>query len=172
MKDSIAWSKAILRSTPQRWLEMFEAFPRELLTLVPLEKEWSAVECLIHMIDNEKFVFAVRLNIFAEGKDAFPAFPDDEGTKIDPASSLIDLAREFAQLREANLNLIDQMTPDMFPREARHSTLGRVTLAQLISEVAAHDLDHTIQAERAMMQTFIEDCGPWHIYFESNKMKK
>jgi hypothetical protein len=30
----------------------------------------------------------------------------------------------------------------------------------MIHEWAAHDLMHTIQGERALMQPFIADCGP------------
>jgi hypothetical protein len=26
-------------------------------------------------------------------------------------------------------------------------------------------LEHTVQAERALMQPFIEGCGPWRMYF-------
>ena len=40
--------------------------------------------------------------------------------------------------------------------QARHQELGPVTLEQLLHEWAAHDLMHTVQAERALMQPFIE----------------
>jgi len=30
---------------------------------------------------------------------------------------------------------------------------------------SAHDLMHTVQAERAMMQPFIAGSGPWRPYF-------
>ena len=50
-------------------------------------------------------------------------------------------------------------------RTARHAELGPVTLAQLLHEWAAHDLMHTVQAERALMQPFLAGVGPWRGYF-------
>jgi hypothetical protein len=43
--------------------------------------------------------------------------------------------------------------------------MGTVTLRQMLNEWAAHDLMHTVQAERALMQPFIDACGPWQRSF-------
>ena len=56
--------------------------------------------------------------------------------------------------------MLECVAPQDFNRTAEHSELGTVTLGQLLHEWAAHDLNHTIQAERAVMQLFIEGCGP------------
>jgi hypothetical protein len=172
MNQTLAWSRSILNTTAARWLALAEFYPRELLSLRPLPAEWSAIECLIHIVDTERSVFSVRLRIFLEGKDSFPAFdPNKDGTKLDATIAPVELAREFGRLRAENLTLIDQITPDMLPRQARHAQLGMVTLEQMLNELAAHDLDHTMQAERAVMQTFIQGCGPWQSYFVANTMK-
>jgi len=34
-----------------------------------------------------------------------------------------------------------------------------------VNEWAAHDLMHTVQAERALMQPFLAKSGPWRPYF-------
>jgi hypothetical protein len=36
---------------------------------------------------------------------------------------------------------------------------------------AAHDLNHTVQAERAMMQPFIQGCGPWQKFYTDHLRK-
>ena len=35
----------------------------------------------------------------------------------------------------------------------------------MIHQWAGHDLMHTVQGERALLQPFIEGCGPWKRYF-------
>jgi hypothetical protein len=34
---------------------------------------------------------------------------------------------------------------------------------------AAHDLNHTVQAERALMQPFMRGCGPWRHFFRAHE---
>jgi hypothetical protein len=46
-----------------------------------------------------------------------------------------------------------------------------VTVGELLHEWAAHDFDHTIQAERALMQPFLRGSGPWQIYFAANRIE-
>ena len=46
-----------------------------------------------------------------------------------------------------------------------HSELGPVTLGQAMDTWAAHDLNHTMQAERALMQPFISGSGAWRVRF-------
>lgn len=53
-------------------------------------------------------------------------------------------------------------------RQARHQELGIVSLSELVHEWAGHDLMHTVQAERALMQPFIQGCGPWQAYFRDH----
>jgi hypothetical protein len=78
---------------------------------------------------------------------------------------LIDLANEFARRRSASLKLLQDLTEADLQLTAHHSELGQVTHDQMIHEWAAHDLNHTVQAERALMQPFLAGCGPWIEYF-------
>lgn len=156
---------SILSTTPARWQELTRALPADLATEAPAPAEWSAVECLIHMVDTER-LFQFRLAAFLEGRD-FPAFnPDEEGTRSanpQPAA----LAAEFAARRAESLGQLERLTPADYERTARHAELGPVTLREMLNEWAAHDLNHTVQAERALMQPFIRACGPWVKYFTS-----
>src|SRR5207249_3068335 len=128
--------------------------------------EWSALDCLQHLLDAERDVFPVRIKALLAGQADLPAyFPDKQGTKRDADQSALELVGEFARLRTENLALLDRVTPPDLARQSRHEELGPVTLGQLIHEWAAHDLMHTVQAERAMMQPFIRGCPPWHAYF-------
>jgi hypothetical protein len=170
MENTLSWVRSIITTTPARWTNLTENLPIELLTRAPLAGEWSAVECLLHLIDVEQ-VFTVRIKAFLAGQD-FPGFnPDQHGTKLAGSPAPLDLAQEFARLRSANLNLLNQVGEADLARQARHEELGLVTMDQLMHEWATHDLNHTIQAERALIQPFIQGCGPWTIYFTDQQVK-
>jgi hypothetical protein len=125
------------------------------------------LECLQHLIDIER-VFFFRLDSLLRGQD-FPAFnPDKDGTPFKEGMNPADLVSHFAGLRDASLAALQRIGPADLERTVRHQELGLVTLGQMLHEWAGHDLMHTIQAERALMQPFIEGCGPWQVYFQDH----
>lgn len=171
MDTTLAWVRSILTGTPERWLRLAADLPLELQTCRPAPGEWSAAECLYHLIDVEA-VFCTRLQAFQAGQD-FPAFdPDSEGSHLDPNRPLTYVAEAFARQRMRSLELLDHITPQDFGRQAHHPELGPVRLAEMLNEWAAHDLNHTLQAEKALMQPFIQACGPWQSYFEQHFVRE
>ncbi len=161
---------AVLTNTPHRWQSLVQNFPDDLLRHQPLEGEWSALECLVHLIDIEA-VFVSRVKSFLAGED-FPAFdPDKQGTQLSDTVTPTQLAEQFATLRAESLKLIATITPDDLSREANHSELGLVALGHMFHEWGGHDLMHTVQAEQAMMQPFIDGCGAWKPYFADHVAK-
>lgn len=171
MDDLLSRVRTVLEATPLRWTSLMELLPQDLLTLAPAPGEWSALECLVHILDTERGVFPVRVQAFLAGQD-FPGFnPDAEGSDAGSQSPMA-LAIEFARLRQENLALLEQVKPADLERRARHAELGMVTLAQLLNEWATHDLNHTVQAERALMQPFLQGCGPWQMYFTDHLIQK
>jgi hypothetical protein len=87
--------------------------------------------------------------------------PTARGRNRTPAG----LAGEFARLRRASLDALACLTPDDLDWRAVYQELGPVTLSEMIHNWAAHDLMHTVQAERALMQPFIQGCGPWQKFY-------
>lgn len=165
MNDILETARSVLKTTPLRWENLTKSVPTELLNLPPASKEWSALDCLQHLVDVERSVFPVRIQALLDGED-FPAFdPDSQGTLSQGKKSRQELAEEFASLRADNLELFDKLSPSDLTRQARHAELGLVTMSELLHEWAAHDLMHTVQAERALMQPFIRGCEPWLSYF-------
>ena len=171
MEKIFSWTQAVLETTPTRWLELVEKLPADLLLRPPATGEWSAIGCLQHLVDAERWVFPVRVEAILAGQD-FPAFdPNSQGTKPETAQAPQDLAREFARLRRDSLPLLKQITPADLKRQASHQELGIVSMAELLHEWVGHDLMHTVQAERALMQPFIQGCGPWQIYFSDHVVR-
>jgi len=159
---------SILRGTPGRWEGLTTGVAAELLRLPPAPGEWSALDCLAHLIETEREVFPVRVEALLAGKD-FPGFdPDAQGVLAQVADDPPRLAETFSRLRTESLVALSRLTQADLSRTARHAELGIVTLAELLNEWAGHDLMHTIQAERALMQPFIQGCGPWKPYFSDH----
>jgi len=171
MDDILNWARAVLATTPARWTHLTQTLPAELMQEPPAPKEWSAHACLQHMVDAERGVFPVRVQAFFAGQDFAAYNPEQQGTKPDASPAPAALAAEFARLREASLTQLAPIVSSDLARTARHGELGQVTLGELIHEWAAHDLMHTVQAERALMQPFIHRAGPWLRYFSDHVVK-
>ena len=171
MTETLRFVIAVLKTTPQRWVQMAETIPPELFRRVPAPGEWSAHECLQHIIDTERMVFPARVGYLLRGED-FPAFnPGDDGSRPDIKISSLELSKDFERLRAESITILSQVKPSDLDRKAKHQELGMVSLGEMINEWAGHDLMHTVQAERAIMQTFIHGCGPWKEYFTDHFMK-
>ena len=165
MDNPLPWTIALIETTPERWTRLAEAIPDELMRMPSRSGEWSAMDCLHHLVASESVLF-FRLNAFLEGRPEFPAYnPDAPENRPDPKINAVELAEEFRRRREASLEKLRTVTPQDMQRVSRHAQLGPVTLNHMIYHWSAHDLNHTVQAERALMQPFIRGCGPWQEYF-------
>lgn len=158
---------SVLSTTPDRWERLTTSLPQELLRRKPASDEWSALDCLQHLVDTENGVFPVRVRHFLRGEDLPDFNPDAEGAhpgEIQP----LELARNFNQLRTSSLKLLRNLKEGDLSRAAHHEELGAVTLGQMLNEWAGHDLMHTVQAERALMQPFILGSGAWQPFFDDH----
>lgn len=170
MNDLLTTLQAILTMTPEKWTRLCQALPTDLLKQPAAPGQWSALECLHHLSATEP-VFAFRLNCFLEGCSEFPGYnPNDPGERIDPATTPAALSAEFNRRRSASLQALAKATEAHLGRRALHAELGPVTLGELLHEWAAHDLNHTIQAERALMQPLIQGSGPWQPSFADHDL--
>jgi uncharacterized damage-inducible protein DinB len=172
MENVLEWARPVLATTPIYWEHLVQALPAELLTRRPAAGEWSALECLQHILDSEE-VFIARVGYFLAGRDSFPNFnPDREGTPLGAAPSPVEMAAHFQRLRAEGLRALDAVTPADLDRRARHEELGMVSLGEMVHNWAAHDLNHTVQAERAILQPFIPGAGPWQVYFQDHLVRQ
>ena len=161
--------QAVLSTTPERWQRMIGTFPIDLLTRPPVAGEWSAFNCLQHLVDAERQVFPVRCQVFLTGQDFVDFNPNQQHGDSD-AQTPGQLVAAFARQREESLALLKQLKDEDLGRTAQHPQFGTVTLAELLHTWAAHDLMHTVQAERALMQPFMLGCGPWRPFFRDHEV--
>jgi len=95
----------------------------------------------------------VRVQAFLAGRD-FPGFnPDSEGTKPGVQTPLA-LAEEFARCAVRACGCLKSSRRPTWSVRRGMPELGMVTLNEMVHNWAAHDLNHTVQAERALMQPF------------------
>ncbi len=171
MRDLLETVKAVLSTTPTRWSSLTENLSTDLLARNPLPGEWSAIECLCHLLDTERWIFPKRVQALLVGEDLVAFDPDKQGTHYtsqDPKQ----LSEEFAQLRKGSLVELENVMSQDLSRSAKHSELGAVTLGELLHEWAAHDLMHTVQAERAILQPLIVGSGSWRSYFKDHDVSQ
>jgi hypothetical protein len=167
MNSPIAVIRSVLAVTPARWTALATSLPEDLLKRPPAPSEWSALQCLHHMLAIEHDVFLARMNNLLAGQD-FAAYDPDAAGATQSGGKPATVAADFAAKRAETLIALERVTEAELGRTARHAELGQVTLGQLLHEWAAHDLMHTMQGEQALMQPFIVECGPWQSYFTNH----
>lgn len=129
---------------------------------------WSPYVVIGHLIHGERTDWIARLDIIlsdGENKtfasfDRFAQFSESKG------KTLTELLNEFANLRKNNLEILNSknLTESDFTRQGIHPVFGPVTLAQLLSTWAVHDLNHLSQIARVMAFQYKEEVGPWIEY--------
>ncbi|HUS15070.1 MAG TPA: DinB family protein [Chloroflexia bacterium] len=169
MDELIPQVEAVLLTTAGRWLSLAERIPAALLARPAAPGEWSALDCLRHLLDTEVQVFPARVRAFVAGQD-IAAFDPETQSGDYAGQSGADLAATFARRRAENLAALEAVSAADLQRVVQHSELGAVTLAQMLHEWAAHDLMHTVQAERALMQPFVAGSGPWRPSFSDHDL--
>ncbi len=131
-------------------------------------ESWSPYVVIGHLIHGERTDWIARLEIIlsdGENKtfasfDRFAQFNESKGKTM---SELLD---EFTIVRHKNLEILREknLSEKDFSRHGIHPVFGRVTLAQLLSTWAVHDLNHLAQIARVMAFQYKHEVGPWIEY--------
>jgi hypothetical protein len=156
----LPWARAVLTTTVERWMRLTQTAPADLLTRVPAPGEWSAVDCLRHLLEVERFGLPVCVRAVLAGQELSaydPEAPDREERDSATGLTIPQVVEAFADARAAGVAVLAQVQEPDLERTARHSQLR---LRAWLHVWAAHDLNHTVQAERAVMQPFILGSGP------------
>ena len=170
MSDLVVVVRSILAGSPERWRSIARMDP-VVLARQPERGEWSAIQVLQHVAATERLVFPPRVRACLAGEAFDPFDPDETAASEPPASnvSAADLAERVAVLRDESLTVLDGLSAADLGAIGIHPRFGQVTLGQLLHTWAAHDTMHLVQAERALMQPFIQGCGPWERYYSDHK---
>jgi DinB family protein len=118
----------------------------------PAPGEWSANECVGHLIEAERRGFAGRIRLILaadrpdipadlEGWDP-PAVAEARRDHLRPAA---ELAAEFAELRRDGIALVRGLSADDLPRAGIHPEVGALRVDELLGEWVHHDRNHVRQ---------------------------
>jgi len=148
---------ALLRDLPESWTHRHEG-----------ENTWSVLNVVAHLVYGERADWMPRARMILQfGEERpFESFDRLGFTRDGRAKSLEQLLDEFASLRSENLGalLALNLRQEDLDRCGRHPSFGAVTLAQLLSTWAAHDLTHLHQISRIMAHQYRDAVGPWSAY--------
>jgi len=145
---------ALLRGLPDTWTMHNEGVGT-----------WTPFDVVAHLIHAEYDDWIPRARcILDHGESqAFPPF-DREGNFIENRQKTLEqlldnfvLARAESLRQLSALNLLAQ---DL-EKKGKHPVLGAVTLGELLSTWAAHDLTHLHQVSRIMAVQYKESVGPF-----------
>jgi uncharacterized damage-inducible protein DinB len=144
---------ALLRGLPDTWTRHNEG-----------ENTWTVADVVGHLIHSEQDNWIPRAKMILEKGESQTFTPLNRTAFADvPDRSLAQLLDEFAQARDANLAQLRALNirPEDLERRGTHPVFGPVTLSQLLSTWAAHDLTHLHQISRIMAHQYRGQVGPY-----------
>lgn len=129
---------------------------------------WSPYDIVGHLIFGEKTDWMIRIKTIlntSENKrfEPFDRFAQLNEDQNKPINELID---EFKSLRAHNLKELTSLhiVEKDYDKIGIHPEFGAITLKQLISTWAVHDLGHIAQISRVMAKQYKGAVGPWVDY--------
>jgi FMN phosphatase YigB (HAD superfamily) len=143
---------AVLRSTPAALSTLCSQQSHDLAKR-PATGEWSPSEVLCHLRDVDSEVNLPRLqkviyerNPFLSGQDTDPWAETRKYYLQDGMHALGD----FTKARMEMLDLLKNLTPEDWTRQARHAIFGPTNLHELLNIIAGHDILHVQQVYKAL----------------------
>ncbi len=168
MNFELQEAKLILSRTPDVLDSLLTGLPDAWLSNNEGPDTWSPFDVLGHLIHGEKTDWMARAKkCLARGEEKkFESFDRFAQFEESVGKTATDLLERFRELRGANLQFIDDLEIDEEKLKSIgiHPKFGEVTLRQLLSTWAAHDLNHIVQICRVMARQYHEEVGPCKQY--------
>ena len=148
---------AFLRNLPETWTLRNEG-------AVAGTESWTAFRVIGHLIHCERVNWMPRIRWIIDFGDTRPFEPFERAAT--PGDSLSDQLDEFARLRAENLTSLEaiSLTPEDLTLRGLHPGLGPVTISEVLSTWAVHDMTHLHQITRILAYQARNSVGPWSKY--------
>ena len=164
MSDYLAETTDLLGRTPSVLRALLQHVPGAWVDTPDTDGGWLPRDVVGHLITGEQTDWIGRTKRILEDGTSHPFDRFDRFAMLerDRDATLDELIERFAQLRAANLATLAELATDAdLDRRGLHPSLGEVTLRELISTWAVHDLDHVAQIYAGMAGSHDADVGPW-----------
>ena len=159
---------SFIRRTPDILEAQLSNLPNEWLHVKEGPETWSVYDVVGHLIHGEKTDWIGRANRILEFGEDKPFDPFDRtAMQREPQDLPIqELLSRFQQLRYANIQSLEELhiSEDHLDKTGRHPALGVVTLRELLTTWAVHDLSHLNQINRVLAHQWSDSTGPWKAY--------
>lgn len=110
-----------------------------------IPNEWSPRQVLGHLIDSEINIQRQRILTILNEDNPFLVQPSPPATINDLTSNGLDLAYQWADLRQETIQILVGLSAEDWQRPARHSIFGSTTLLEMTQFTAQHDRLHIKQ---------------------------
>lgn len=144
----------VQRTTAGKLKKLIQGLTASQLKWRPEPAKWSIGEVIAHLSDTE-IVGSWRMrSVIGENGITIQPFDQDawasafEYRKRDPRRSL----ETFRILRENNLAMLKEISPETWQNYGMHLERGKETIAHLVRMFAGHDTNHLLQVERIVKQ--------------------
>ncbi len=167
MSDVISETTDLLRRTPQLLRALLIGLPNSWIDTTDVPDGWRPHDVVGHLITGELTDWIERTQRILDHGTAVPFDKFDRFAHADrdTDATLDELIEHFATLRAENLARLEALATEAdLDRRGTHPSLGEVTLRELLSTWAVHDLDHVSQIFAGLAGSHDAEVGPWRAY--------
>ena len=139
---------AFLRVARDHIVSELTALGDDLARWRPAPGEWSANECLGHIVEADRRGFAGRIARILASDGVAEQGWDQVGVaaaRRDNERTVAAILDEFRSGRDEAIALVERLAPDDLSWFAIHDRVGRVTVSDLLHEWVFHDRNHIRQ---------------------------
>jgi DinB superfamily len=142
-KDPIAMQ----REAPRTLAHLIEGASESTLRFGPSPGKWSVTEILAHMAEDELSSTWRYRQMLEHDAPELPGFDQEMWARLGdyPSWNAHEALEMFRLLREANLRMFSQLTPEQWQRHGVHAERGKLTVRELCRHMASHDINHIEQ---------------------------
>lgn len=143
---------AVQRETPAVLAQLVKGVSTDKLRARPAAEKWSVAELLAHLAEAEIGAFWRYRQMIEHNGSALQSFDQELWSSLgdyasqDPQHSL----QLFTLLRKGNVVMFERLTPEQWNRHGMHAERGEMSVRDLATQIAGHDLNH-LQQIRAIL---------------------
>jgi uncharacterized damage-inducible protein DinB len=168
MNFELSKSVEILERTPHVIEQLLSGLSDEWTTNNEGGETWSPYDVVGHLIHGECTDWIQRLEIIlsVNGDKKFAQFDRFAQFEESKGKTIAQLLEEFKTVRKKNIQFLrsKNISEEQLNMTGIHPKFGSVTLRQLLSTWAVHDMAHLAQIARVIAKQYKSEVGPWVEY--------
>lgn len=168
MDFQLSQATEILSQTPKTVESLLGNLSDEWIFARDGENGWSPLDVVGHLIHADETDWIPRAEIIlVQGENpVFPPFDRFGHFEKSKGKTLSELLETFAGLRRKNIEILKSWDLDNQKLDLKgiHPEFGAVSLRQLLSTWAVHDLTHIRQIVITLAKQYSENVGEWKTY--------